>query len=534
MKHNPMKTGRIIPLTLVFLTLLAPTVPAATLYVDLNCPNPTPPFADWTTAATNIQIAIDAASAGDTVLVTNGIFTLSNSGGRMMDGHLTNLVVINKAITVQSVNGPSYTTIQCPGVGNSIRSVRCVWLTNNATLMGFTLTGGGTRSGTGTTYDTGGGVWGSSTNASVVNCLIISNYAWFQGGGAYRVALNNCVIQSNRCSNDISPTDHPYGCGASSCNLSNCVLKQNFTYAQDVLGVGAYNSYLQNCAIIQNIGGIKGSAIYGGSLLNCTVYSNTYVTTAVDSAKLTNCIVWGNGGSVATTNCTVAYSDTDSPVSGAGNISANPQLLGDGYHVAVASPCFGAGTNLAMGTDIDFEAWANPPSMGVDEPVAANLVGPLSVSLSMISNVYAMRPLSLTGLTTGSASRVSWDFGDGSTATNVGAFTSHTWTNTGSYTVTFTAYNLDNPGGMLASNVLNVLSINVPQIQTSTLVSNKFQVQYYGQSNVTYSLLRATNLVAPVTWQMIGFSGTPATDGVVQKTDSAPTNAAAFYRLRAQ
>ena len=37
---------------------------ATTRYVDLNSTNATPPFLDWSTAATNIQNAVDACSGG--------------------------------------------------------------------------------------------------------------------------------------------------------------------------------------------------------------------------------------------------------------------------------------------------------------------------------------------------------------------------------------------------------------------------------------------------------------------------------------
>jgi len=63
-------------------------------------------------------------------LVTNGIY---QAGGRAVYGTITNRVVIDKPVTVSSVNGPASTFIF--GYPRSLY-IRCAYLTNGASLTG--------------------------------------------------------------------------------------------------------------------------------------------------------------------------------------------------------------------------------------------------------------------------------------------------------------------------------------------------------------------------------------------------------------
>jgi hypothetical protein len=182
--------------------VLGPNAVAATLYVDLNSTNQVAPYADWSTAATNIQDAVDASSPGDTVTVTNGIYA---TGGRIVYGALSNRVAVTKAVTVRSVNGPDVTIIegyQVPGAIRGDGAVRCVYATNGAALVGFTLTNGATRTlGDMAREWSGGGIWcESSVSVTISNCVITGNTAYYLGGGAYSGALINCTLTGNSAS----------------------------------------------------------------------------------------------------------------------------------------------------------------------------------------------------------------------------------------------------------------------------------------------------------------------------------------------
>jgi hypothetical protein len=307
----------------VFLfALLSRSALAAVFYVDVNGANPTPPYAGWSTAATNIQDAIDASTDSDLILVTNGVY---ETGGQVVYGSLTNRVVINKAITVQSVNGPASTIIQGYQDTNTVvgdDAVRCVYLTNNAVLSGFTLTNGATRAYFEENLEySGGGAWCESTNAIITNCVLTANSAYFTGGGVFSGTLVDCTLTNNGATR---------GGGAESSTLNNCMLIGN----QAGIGGGADSSMLNNCGLANNNASESGggaiystlndcgltgnSAFQGGgvascTLTNCPLADNTaFYSGGADSSTLNNCTLTGNsayfGGGVFSgtlTNCTL-------------------------------------------------------------------------------------------------------------------------------------------------------------------------------------------------------------------------------------
>jgi hypothetical protein len=440
------------------LILAATSSAVATVrYVNINSAHPTPPYTNWATAATNIQDAVDAAGAGDEIVVTNGIYA---TPGLAEIETATNIVAVDKPLTVRSVNGPDFTVID--GGGN----YACAYLTNDAVMVGFTLTNG-------SAFYNGGGVYCESTSAVLSNCVLSGNW----GGGAYGGTLNNCTLTGNTALD---------GGGAAYCTLNNCTLTGNFTDGKNSAGGGALESTLNNCTLTGNSafgeysgagGGASGctlnncaltgnTALYGGGANSCTLNNCTLTGNSAScgggaySCTLNNCIVYFNSdtnGGNYDPSCTLNYGcTTPLPTNGVGNISADPQLA-SAWYLSAQSPCIGAGSPAyASGTDIDGKPWANPPSIGCDEYHAGAVTGPLTVSLTAtLTNVAKGFPVGLTAVIGGRTDLSVWEFGDSLVEVNE-PYTSHTWTVPGDYLVALWAFNDSYPEGVSATLSIHV------------------------------------------------------------------------------
>jgi hypothetical protein len=389
---------KLIPALLALISLNAAAV---TRYVDLNSPSPTPPYTTWPTAATNIQDAIDAAVAGDLVLVTNGVY--ATGGQTNGTSYLTNRVVVNKPLTLQSVNGPSTTIIEgypVPGTTNGNSAVRCTYLTNGAALIGFTITNGSTRF-SGGLDDHGGGIFCESTDVVVSNCVIIGNYAISSpggvgggvrsgtlfdcfligniasgGGGAYNSTLHNCTVKNNSATGNgggvrqsvlnnsiLEGNAAPSGGGCSGTStLNDCLLTNNVATAGN--GGGASQGVFSNCTFVGNqaLGSSTSTGMGGGAYLSslnqCLITNNTArrLGGGADRGDLTNCTIiantasYGGGISRATlSNCIVSGNTAD--VSGGGvssNILINCVVTGNSARISGGGGYFSSATNCLV------------------------------------------------------------------------------------------------------------------------------------------------------------------------------------------
>ncbi len=517
---NSLNASASMPAVLTALTSPGPSI----RYVNVNNTNPVLPYLDWSTAATNIQDAIDAAVAGDVILVTNGVYA---TGGRAVYG-LTNRVAINQAVTVESVNGPAVTLIQgyqMPVRTNGNSAIRCVYMTNNAALLGFTLTNGATQLSYNSSPGSGGGLWCEATNNIVVsNCVISGNASWYYGGGVYQGSLVNCVITNNTCfygwgggtasavlesctvAGNVTAKD---GGGAYQGTLSHCYITGNTAVGDSDNGIpgsggGAYNTTVFGSVIMNNSASVLGGGAYGGILVNCTITKNfsTYSGGGAYNSTLTNCIIYFNYISSPSSNpssTNYSYSSlyhccTTPLAGGSGNITNDPVLVSNS-HPGTNSPCLGAGVAISgHATDIDGNPWANPPSMGCAEIYPGNETGSVRVGISaLFTNMAPGYAENFQADIYGPIYASAWDFGDGTVITNQPT-ASHAWSATGDYTVVLTAYSDSYPTGLTATLPIHV---TVPSVYYVSIANTNPVAPYSSWNTAANNIQDAVDAAVP-------------------------------------
>lgn len=433
-----------------------------------------PPFANWSDAATNIQAALDAASAGALVLVSNGIYA---NGGRVVSGAMTNRIAITNSMVVRSVNGPAVTLIEGrwdPAATNGNQAVRCAYVGTNSVLSGFTLTGGATRAAGDVQREQSGGAVYGEAGAVISNCLLLGNGAYSGGGGAQGGLLRNCVLGGNRAL--------ARGGGSSSSMLFHCTLSSNTA----TLGGGAWGGDLFNCTLVGNVAQHGGGSCTG-ALNNCILYGNEARGSGggASGGRLSGCTLVGNlaafgGGAASGTlnNCIVYYNQapdgpnhaataldhcctTPAPTSGVGHVTNGPLLASSALpHLLAGSPCIDAGANaFAAGMDLDGEARiANGTvDIGCDE-YTGPLAGPLAVQIRAIWTNFAPGfSAPFEAMVEGAPQGLGWIWGDGAATTNLFLAT-HAYAATGVYQVVLWA---TNAGGYAAATVTVAAVTNV-------------------------------------------------------------------------
>ena len=305
------------------------------------------------TAYTDLQTAVEAAKADDTVWVEDGFVCSSGTGGN--DARL-NVAYGKGALVIRSRSGDWRTGAEIRGDA----STRCLY--SNAPglrLIGFRLVGGHAATSGGGAFFTqysghlenclvadceaaagGGGVAGAARarGPSLTDCTVTNNVALSgDGGGVLNAsALVRCDIRANVCHG--AAWNNGNGGGASSVQVvSNCVFRQNWALNPDQAGHasraagngGALNDAVRVVGstfeanvctasggaisvasdgggtgnrVVGNVSGRAG-AVWRGAWTDCLVASNVNTSVVADarnggggvtSAVCTNVVLIGN------------------------------------------------------------------------------------------------------------------------------------------------------------------------------------------------------------------------------------------------
>ena len=378
---------------------------AATWYVDVNVTGGN--GTTWATAYQTIQEAIDdpATVADDEIWVKQGTY------------NLTTQIDVDKAVSIYGgFNGtepPEFDPAErewetnVTTVNGDLAVDHCFYMTVDATIDGFTITGGLANGGG--IDDQGAGIFVNACSATIANCTVELNQATAQGGGIFIIdspltsTITNCSIAQNtalggggiylmqtssptmitmitNCIFDLNDADEGgaiYDENSISTIITNCTFFDNVVPLFSSLGRGGgiYNfgtvdSIITNCVFSGNSTNHHGGAIANNqspsTITNCTFSGNHSdnqggaIYNFYTNPDITNCILWGDtadidGDEIYDNNSSpvVTYCNVQGGYTGDGNIDIDPNFVGaPDYRLLAGSLAIDAGDNTALPADL--------------------------------------------------------------------------------------------------------------------------------------------------------------------------------------
>ena len=363
--------------SLVFILLLfASVAQAITIFVPKDQPT--------------IQNAIHAASGGDEIIVSTGIYQET-------------IVLNGKNIILRSINPADKEIVRTTIIdGDGKDSVITLTGVEDETcvLSGFTITHGNSIN--------GGGINGNGSKATIERCLIIANSsislsANANGGGIHGIngIIQYNTIRGNSVETLSSSRVTANGGAISNSNgiIRNNIIANNFAYAPSASANGGGLAYCDGIIennIIANNAVSASWGTFGGGLAYCSGYiiNNTIVYNELRSrtglpnyqqgsglyfcqGTVKNSIIWNNlnAHSIVATS-TPSYSCIEGDLVGIGLINEQPKFISPqsrDFRLSADSPCIDAGDNRdapqidLIGTarvskvDIGAYEWTNLP-----------------------------------------------------------------------------------------------------------------------------------------------------------------------------
>ncbi len=367
--------------------LAAVAARAAAIHVDADAAGAND-GSSWGDAHADLQSALAAASSGDEIWVAEGTYKPTSGTDRTISFALvTGVAVYGGFIGTETARGdrdPAANVtilsgdIRTPGVITD-NSCHVVVGASNATLDGFTVTGGNAN---GESRDTcgagmynhavadlkivnctfsansarlGGGIYNEFSSPTITGCTFLGNGAYF-GGGMYNFndsspSLTSCTFAGNSAG---LYGGAMYNAVYSSPPVTNCTFSGNRAFS----GGGMYDfnnssPSVGNCTFSGNLAGDSGGGMHNHS----------------SSPSVTNSVLWGDSAPVGpeihddTTSgasSVVAHSDVEGGHAGKCNINTDPLYINakgadkvagtadDDLRLRVGSPCIDAANGAAV------------------------------------------------------------------------------------------------------------------------------------------------------------------------------------------